>query len=77
MLDQAVDHVDPDHLAATRTEDATGQLADEAEADHTDPLTDLRRRLANTLKGNAADGRERATLERNGVRKVNGQVAGT
>ncbi len=75
-LDRAGVEIDPDHGAAGRLQQQRRQLADQAEAEHGDPVAQHDLRLAHAVQGDRADAGEAALLEGDRVGKGDAEVAG-
>ena len=76
LLDERIDKVDPDDVAAGRPEDLPGELPDQPQPDDRHPFAKAHVRLAYAVHGDAGHGRERSRLERHLVRQPDAQVPG-
>ena len=56
--------IEADHLTTRRTQQLSGDLADETEADHRDALAQLRAGSSYTLQRDRADGRRGGEIDR-------------
>jgi hypothetical protein len=73
--DRLLGEVDADHPAAGSLEKLSGELSDQAEADHGDTLAEPDVGLANRVQGDAPDRREGALGEADSVGQPDAEVA--